>query len=171
MKTRLLQNKVSGALLAFAILFGIGIASSLTAQAQYQNDRDWQYRRDRDRDRDRRDDRYGRNGSYGNNGGYGGYNNIYRAAQNQGYQAGVYTGSSDAQRGQNYNPQRSHYYRNATDGYNSSYGNREGYKQAYRDGFLRGYDEGFRRYGGYNRGGYYPRNRTGSVLGGIFGRP
>src|SRR2546421_2195896 len=102
MTTRLLRNKIGGALLAFAILFGTGIASSMTAQAQYQNDRDWQYRRDRDRDgrrdrdrdrdrdgdrnRDRRDNRYGRNGgngSYGNNGGYnnGGYNNGYRVEQ------------------------------------------------------------------------------------------
>ncbi len=83
------------------------------------------------------------------NGGYGGYNN--QEAQ-QGYQYGVNTGASDGQRGQSYNPQRSHYYQNATYGYSSSYGNKNGYKEAYRDGFLRGYQEGYRRYGGYNRG-------------------
>ena len=129
-----------------------------------RNNGDWNRdSRDRNRDNDdwNRNNGYGRNGQYGNgqygngqygrNGGYGGYN-IYRAAQNQGYQAGLNTGASDAQRGQSYDPQRSHYYRNATYGYNSSYGNREQYKQAYRDGFLRGYQEGYQRYGGYNRG-------------------
>lgn len=144
MKTGFLRSKVGGVLLGFAILFGIGIASSATAQAQYPypNDRDGQYRRDR------RDDRYDRNG---------GYNNGSRAAMNQGYQDGTYTGSNDAQRRQSYNPYRSHYYKNN----NSS---------AYREGFLRGYQEGYRQYGG-NRGGYGYPNRTGSVLGGIFGRP
>ena len=204
MKSIHFKDKIGGAILAFSRLFGIGIASSLTAQAQYRDDqygqiqrdrnRDWRRERARrhdrdrdgdwDRDRDRRNDndyRYGNNGGYGNNGRYGGYNNnnIYRAALNNGYQAGVYTGASDAQRGQSYDPQRSHYYKNGTDGYNSSYGNKGQYKQAYRDGFLRGYQEGFQRYGGYNnRGGYgngrnYPssRSRTGSILGEIFGRP
>jgi len=69
---------------------------------------------------------------------------------NQGYQDGFYTGSNDAQRGQNYDPQRSHFYRNGH-GDNGNYGNRGAYSRAYRDGFLRGYDEGFRRYGGNRR--------------------
>ena len=67
------------------------------------------------------------------------------------------TGASDAQRGQNYDPQRSHYYRDAS-------------SQAFRQGFVQGYDAGFRQYGGYNDGGYQ-RSRTGSILGQIFGRP
>src|SRR6266568_9322010 len=90
---------------------------------QSQN-RDW---RNRDRDRDRRDNRwrnnnrnygnngrYGNNGSYGNYGGYGnngrygGYGNGNQAAANQGYQYGLSTGASDAQRGQSFDPQRSH---------------------------------------------------------------
>ena len=189
MKSIQLKNKIGGAILAFSILFGIGIASSVTAQAQWRNDdsygrdrnRDWRRDRNRDRDRDddwnrdrRRNDNYGRNGGYGNYGGYGGYNNIYRVAQSNGYQAGLNTGANDAQRGQSYNPQRSHYYQNATYGYNSSYGSKGQYKQAYRDGFLQGYQQGYQRYGGYgNNGGYgYPRrSRTGSILGEIFGRP
>jgi len=104
------------------------------------------YRRDRDNDRNRdysrnRDDRYGRNGGYGN---------TSQLAINQGYQDGLYTGSSDAQRGQNYNPQRSHFYRNGhgdPGGYYGGYQN----QQAYRDGFLRGYSDGYRRNGSYNR--------------------
>jgi hypothetical protein len=83
---------------------------------------------------------------------------------NQGFQDGVYTGSSDAQRGQNYNPQRSHFYRNGH-GDNGSYGgynNSYQFQQAYRNGFLRGYDQGFQRYGGYNN-----NNRRGN---GNYGR-
>ena len=166
MNSNRLQNKIGRVMLIFSLLFGIAIISSMTAQAQYpwpgdrqdrrDRDRDRDYRRDRDRNRDNRD--YGRdNRGYGrDNRGYGrgGYGDIYQIAQNQGYQDGLNTGANDAQRGQNYDPQRSHYYRNATYGYNSSYGNREGYKQAYRNGFLSGYLEGFQRYGGNRRRGY-----------------
>jgi hypothetical protein len=172
-----LKGKVGGFLLALSVMLGIALASGTTAQAQYRNDqggqnrgdRDWRRNRnrdrDRDRDRDRRDDRYGRNGQYGNNGGYGGYgnnggyNNGYRIEQDQGYQAGLNTGTSDAQRGQSYNPQRSHYYKNAS-------------SQAFRQGFLQGYDQGFRQYGGYNNDGRYRRrSNIGNILGGILGRP
>jgi hypothetical protein len=183
MKSNNLKGKLGGAILAFSLVLGIGIMSSMTAQAQYRNDGQWQrrdrnnqaqnqdWRRNRDRNRDqnvdqnraRRDDRYGRNNGYGgysNNssyGNYGGYNNnAYRVEQSQGYQYGVNTGASDAQRGQSYSPQRSRYYRNAS-------------SQAFRDGFVQGYDAGFRQYGGYNGG--YQRSRSGSILGQIFGRP
>ena len=154
---------------------------------QSQN-RDW--RRDRDRDRDdrwRRNDRnygrYGNNGSYGNYGGYGnnggygnyggygnngGYGNYgdygnyggYQAAANQGYQYGLSTGASDAQRGENYSPQRSHYWRNAS-------------SRAFRSGFEQGYAQGYRQYGGYGNRGYGNRGygNRGGILGGVFGRP
>ena len=74
------------------------------------------------------------------NGSYGGYNN---QQLQEGFQYGVNTGASDAQRRQSYSPQRSHYYRDAP-------------TQAFRDGFARGYDQGYRQYaGGYgNNGGY-----------------
>jgi len=143
--------------------------------------------RDRDRDRDddedrnrddryRRDDRYDRSNRgydpygydpYDRNGGYdpygrnGGYGNSYQIAQQQGYSYGLNTGASDAQRGQSYDPQRSHYYRNANDGYNSRYGNRGQYQQAFRQGFLQGYREGYQRYG-YGRGRNNGRSRNGS---------
>ena len=54
-----LRNKTVGALFAFALLFGIGIASNVTANAQYRNDpyqrnqQDRDYRDQRRRDRDR----------------------------------------------------------------------------------------------------------------------
>jgi hypothetical protein len=69
------------------------------------------------------------------------------------------TGSSDARRGQSYNPQRSHYYKDAR-------------SQQFRNGFVQGYAEGFRQYGGYNNGDYRRNNGGfGNILGDIFGRP
>jgi hypothetical protein len=102
----------------------------------------------------RRNDQYNRNGGYGGYGGYGGSTNIQQVAINQGLQDGLYTGSRDAQRGQSYNPQRSHFYKNGH-GDNGGYGsvvNSYQYEQAYRNGFVRGYDQGFRRNSGYNNG-------------------
>jgi hypothetical protein len=174
MNSNQLRGKLGGALLALFVLFSIALVSSTTAQAQYPYGRDGQYRRDRDRDRNqdrdwrrnrdwRRDHRERRNrrnrdyGNYGNNGGYG--NNGFRIAQQRGYQDGINTGANDARRGQSYNPQRSHHYRNAQN-------------QAYLNGFLSGYRQGFRQYGGNGSyGRRYPRNRAGGILGGIFSRP
>ena len=161
-------------LMAAAVFTVLGTS----AQAQYRRDRyDDRYERNRDwrRDRNRNgvddryergnvydrnrngvDDRYERNGSYGTYGAYGGYN---QAAVNQGYQAGLNTGASDAQRGQSYSPQRSHYYKNTS-------------SQAFREGFVQGYDQGYRQYAGYNNGVYRRRSTgIGNILGGIFGRP
>lgn len=101
---------------------------------------------------------YGRNTGYGNYGGYGGYNNGYRIEMDQGYQAGLSTGASDAERGRSYNPQKSHYYKNAS-------------SQAFRDGFLQGYEQGYRQYGGYNNGRYRRSSNIGNILGNILGRP
>ena len=148
------SRKLGGYLLAFFLLFGIGAVATSTAQAQYPGDygRNRDYRRDRNdrRDRDyRRDDQYRRDDRYGR---YGN-NNIYQVARQQGYSNGLSTGAADAQRGQSYNPQRSHYWKNGTDGYNSSYGNKGQYKQVFRDAFVQGYREGYQRYAGYNRRG------------------
>lgn len=190
-----MKRVIGGAGLTLVFLFSVIATAGVTAQAQYRDDRQIrQERRERMRERrerirerrDRvRDDRYRRDGSYGaygnnrgygtygNNGGYGTYggynNNVYRVALEQGYRNGMNTGASDADRGQSYNPQRSHYYKEGDEGYSSPYGNRNQYRQAYREGFLRGYQEGYRQYGGYNRGNQ--RNRAGSILGQIFGRP
>ena len=177
MRTSGYRNKIGGAILALSLVFGIGMIASTTAQAQDRDgrwrrgdrnrserqDRDWRRNRNDDRYRGRRDgrydrnDRYDRNGRYGN---YGGYNNAAQIELNQGYQAGLSTGSSDARRGQSYNPQRSHYYKDAR-------------SQQFRNGFVRGYAEGFRQYGGYNNNGDYRRNNGGfgNILGDIFGRP
>ena len=151
MKSDYFRNRIGRILLVLLFLVGVGLATTSAVQAQYRRDQDPYYRRDRDRDNDR-----DQNGQYRRDDRNGRYGNVYQIAANQGYQDGVYTGSNDAQRGQRYNPQRSHFYRNGH-GNNGGYGNNGRYgnrydQQAYRDGFLRGYDEGFRRYGGYNRG-------------------
>ena len=139
MKLAYSSKKTGGYLLAFFLLFGIITVASSTAQAQWRdNDR---YRRDRQDDRwDRRNDRNRDR-----------YNN-YQVARQQGYSYGMNVGAADAQRGQSYSPQRSRYYRNATEGYNSSYGNKGQYKQIFRDAFEQGYREGFQRFAYQRRG-------------------
>lgn len=177
-------KRFGGVLLGVALIFGAIGATSLTAQAQYQRNGKWERNRDGRRyDDDRRwrrhrrterlhgrgynNGRYGypgnNNGRYGNgryrnndNYRYGNYgNNNYEL--NRGYQQGISTGSSDARRGQSYNPQRSRYYRNAS-------------SQAFLQGFVRGYDQGYRQYAGYNNNGYY-RDNSGSIWSQILGLP
>lgn len=145
MKSKYLISRTGTAVMGIALLFGVGMITTASAQ-QWPGDRNGDYRRDRNRDRDYRRDRNDRN----NRGGYGNYG--YQEARNRGYQDGLQTGASDASRRQNYDPQRSHYYKNATYGYDRSYGNKEQYKDVYRDAFVQGYSEGFRRYGGNRRG-------------------
>ena len=145
MKLAYSSKKIGGYLLAFFLLFGILAVASSSASAQYP----WGYpqvRRDRDRDRDR-DDRWERRNDRYRNNNYG-----YENARQQGYSYGLSVGAADAQRGQSYNPQRSRYWRNATEGYNGYYGNKNEYKQVFRQGFEQGYREGYQRYG-YNRRG------------------
>ncbi len=55
-------------------------------------------------------------------------------ANSQGYHDGLKTGSNDARRGQSYDPERSHYFKDA------GFGN---FAADYREGFSRGYSEGF----------------------------
>ena len=144
------SKKISGYLLAFFLLFGIITVASSSAQAQWR-DRDRDGRDDR---YDRRDDRYGRRDDRYRDRNYG-----YQNARQQGYSYGMNVGAADAQRGQSYDPQRSRYWRNATEGYNSSYGNKGQYKQIFRDAFEQGYREGFQRYA-YNRRG----NNRGTIF-------
>jgi hypothetical protein len=152
MKLAYSSKKIGGYLLAFFLLFGIITVASSSAQAQWdRRDRrdDRRDRRDDRRDRrdDRRDDRWDRRDDR-----YGDRNYGFQTARQQGYSYGMSVGSADAQRGQSYNPQRSRYWKNATEGYSSSFGNKGQYKQVFRDAFEQGYREGFQRYG-YNRRG------------------
>jgi len=144
MKVNYSSKKLGGYILALFLILGFTTIASTSVQAQWRDrDRDDRYQRDRDyRNRDYRDYRNGRNG-------YG-----YENARQQGYSYGLNVGAADAQRGQSYNPQRSHYWRNGDDGYNSSYGNRGQYRQIFRSAFEQGYRQGYQQYarGGYNRG-------------------
>lgn len=113
------------------------------------NGRDRDYDRDNDRrgrDRDRDDDRNGR------------YNRqeIYRLAQQNGYQDGLRRGQEARRNNRRSEYDRADEYRNALRGYRWEYGDRNVYQQGYRDGFRRGYEEGYRNAGGNSRWPRWP---------------
>ncbi len=167
---RNLKNTLGGALLAFAILFGIGIASSTTAQAQYRND-DYYRRQQREaerlqRQRQREYERLqrqrqreaARNGGYYGGYGNGGYNNdgygnygggsyeLRQTALNAGYNEGNKEGRNDRNRGDRFNYTDEGAYQNASKDYNSRFGNRSLYQQYFRQAFVNGYTDGYRGY-------------------------
>jgi hypothetical protein len=149
MKFDFLNKRVGGYVLAFFVLFGMATVGASSAQGQWRRDD----RRD-DRRYERDDWRRDRN-----------YNNGYQIARQQGYSYGLGAGSTDAQRGQRYDPQRSRTWKNATEGYNSSFGNKGQYKQIFRDAFEQGYREGYQRYAGNNR-----RSNNGRWINGVWRR-
>lgn len=85
---------------------------------------------------------------------YGSYRYSSNAYE-RGYQDGLYTGANDGRRGQDYNPERSHFYREAGSGFFSFYGGRDTYNLAYRDGFVSGYNEGYENFDFYFSGGSF----------------
>src|SRR5215207_1457217 len=64
-------------------------------------------------------------------------------AEDQGYKDGHKTGKKDGKKDKSYNPQRSHYYKEA------GFGN---FSEVYRSAFSRGYEDGY-RVGGSERAG------------------
>ena len=115
MKSNNLKNTIGGAILGFSLLIGIGMMSSLTAQAQYPqypNDdyyrnRDYRnrddYYRNRDQRRDSRHyDRYRRSNSWDNYPDYGGSFDLRQTALNAGYNEGIKEGRKDRNRSNNY---------------------------------------------------------------------
>ncbi|HWS99213.1 MAG TPA: hypothetical protein VN256_03000 [Pyrinomonadaceae bacterium] len=156
--------------LAFSILFGIGILTSTTAQAQWQNDpyyrqtdRDREYRREqrrrqREYRREQRRENRDNNGygyGYGNNGyrdadGYGNYGgsfNLRQTALNAGFADGVKEGRKDRDRNERYDYSDEDKYREGTRDYSSRLGDRYIYQRYYREAFSHGYADG---YAGYN---------------------
>lgn len=117
---------------------------------RYDDDNDYRYRRNR---------RSGNDGSYDRT-------DIRRRAQSIGYQEGYNAGQSDRTSGRRYSPESYGTYRDATAGYNDSYGDIETYRSSFREAFRQGYEEG---YG--NRSGRGTRGRVGTILGDILGRP
>ena len=163
------KTRIGGALLTVSLLFGIGMASSMTAQAQYQNDQyrrdqDPNWRRDRDRDQDRdwrrnrdddrdwrrnRDDNYDRNRRGRNWDGYPNYGGSFQLRQtalNAGYNEGIKAGRKDRNRNDSYGFRDKSSFRSATKDYNSRLGDRELYRQYFRMAFQTGYNDGLRGY-------------------------
>jgi len=163
------RTKGMGFLLTLALLFGIGIASSTTANAQWSRNRDWQreqeIRRQRKIEREqirlqreqirqqRRAARvYGYNRDYGYNRGnvgndglpyYGGSFELRQTALNAGYNEGIKEGRKDRSNGERFEFQDEEDYRNANTDYSSRLGDRGLYQQYFRQGFQNGYRDGY----------------------------
>jgi hypothetical protein len=154
------KNKLAGTLFAIALLFGIGLAANVTANAQYPYPNDRTYRRDRDRDRDDRDYRdyrdqqrrnddwrYRRNNR--SNDGYpelGGSFNLRQTALNAGYNNGIKAGRDDRNRGRGYSYQDDREFQKATKDYSSRLGDLGLYRTYFRQAFVNGYADGYRGY-------------------------
>jgi len=169
------MNKIGGAIFAVSLLLGIGIASSVPAQAQWQNDQ-WrrdqreQRRREREnareqrrRNRDYDDDDYG-NGGYNNGGynndngrnrrgrnsdGYGNYGGSYdlrQTALNAGFADGAKEGRKDRSRNERYDYTDESEFQKGTRDYSSRHGDRGIYQRYYREAFSHGYADGYAGY-------------------------
>jgi hypothetical protein len=96
---------------------------------------------------------YGYNGRYPQNGPYsrnypdGGRSAYGNQAYDQGFQDGRLDGRHDSLTGHSYRPTQDGNYKHADRGYNSAFGDKNGYKQQYRSGYLNGYEQGYQ--GGY----------------------
>ena len=146
MKTNQSQSRIGSAILVVSLLLGVGIALSITAQAQNPDDR---YAQDRNRnnngDQNRRDRNWDR---YGN---YGGSVELRQTALNAGYNEGAREASNDRQSGRQSDYRNSNAYRRATQDYNSRLGDRELYRRYFREAFENGYNANV--YGQGNRVG------------------
>ena len=134
MKTDQSQNRVGNAFLVFSMLFGIGIALSMTAQAQNPDDR---YSQDRNRSDNGDQNRRGRDWDrYGN---YGGSAELRRTALNAGYEEGVKEGRKDRGNGSRTEHRNLSSYQKATKDYSPRLGDRELYRRYFREAFEDGY--------------------------------
>jgi hypothetical protein len=105
------------------------------------------YERDRDGDWDRDRGNIGRGGS----GGYGGGGYGSNAARQYGFQDGINDGSRDRRTGHSNRPTQDSNYKHADRGYNSSFGDKNYYKQSYRQAYESGYQQGYNGGGGWRR--------------------
>jgi hypothetical protein len=153
MKSIHLKGTMGKVLLSFSLLLGIGIMSSMTAQAQYRNDQgywqndrnDQQDRRDRNREwrRNRRDRNGGNGDGYGN---YGGSFELRQTALNAGANEGNKAGRKDRQHGDRYDFRDEREYQKASKDYSSRLGDRYIYQQYFREAFEHGYADGYNGY-------------------------
>jgi hypothetical protein len=141
------KKKLSSTLFAMALLFGIGLAANVTAEAQYpQSDR---YRRDRDyRDQRRRDNDWrNRRGDRFN--GYtdlGGSFDLRQTALNAGANAGIKAGRDDRRRGRPYEFRDELAFLKATKDYSSRLGDLGLYRTYFRQAFTNAYADGYAGY-------------------------
>jgi hypothetical protein len=121
-----LSIKISGVILGFTLLLGVGIGPSATGHAQggYRN----QDRRNRNWD------------GYPN---WGGSYDLRQTALNAGYNEGTKEGNNDRARNRHSDYQNFSAYQKATKDYNSRLGDRELYRRYFREAFGRGYDTAF----------------------------
>jgi len=158
MKIDLLAKRLIGFVFVLSLLFGIGLASSSEARAQWQDpyyrqreQQREQIRRQREwereqRRRQRRDGRYD-NGRYDDGyGNYGGSFQLRQTALNAGYNEGIKEGRKDRNNGERYEFRDEEDYRNANTDYSSRLGSRELYRLYFRQGFENGYADGYRGY-------------------------
>jgi len=162
MRTNKSQNRIRMAALGFAVLFGMGISPSTSAQVPSQDDR---YAQERNRESTYDPNHRGRNWErYGN---YGGSSELRETALNAGYNAGANEARRDRETGRSANLGTQSSYQRATSDYNPRLGDRELYRRYFREAFENSYnaerydsfsDDG---YGNQNRGSDGKRNRRG----------
>lgn len=141
MKTDQLQSRIGNAFLVFSMLFGIGIALSMTSQAQNPDDR---YTQDRNRSDNGDQNRRGRDWDrYGN---YGGSSELRRTALNAGFGEGVKQGRKDRSARNSNGYQRQSTYQKATKDYSAGLGNREVFQRYFREAYEHGYADGYAGY-------------------------
>jgi len=152
MKTDQSRNRIGNAFLVFSMLFGIGIALSMTAQAQNPDDR---YTKDRNRSDNGDQNRHGRDWDrYGN---YGGSAELRRTALNAGYDEGVKEGRKDRGNGSRTEHRNLSSYQKATKDYSRRLGDRELYRRYFREAFEDGYNAE-----SYSRGNRNREDRNGN---------
>lgn len=141
MKTDQSQNRIGNAFLAFSMLVGIGIALSMTAQAQNPDDR---YTQDRHRGDNGDQNRRGRDWDRYDN--YGGSSELRRTALNAGYDEGVKEGRKDRGNGSRTEQRNLSSYQKATKDYSPRLGDRELYRRYFREAYEHGYADGYAGY-------------------------
>jgi hypothetical protein len=145
MNTTKLQRKIRVAGVAFSLLFGIGILSATTANAQYdrRDDNQNNRRNDRDNDRDYNDRNNDRDYNQNNRNNRNSRNNFIIQ---QAYRTGMTEGMQDARNGRRANANRAA--GQAMRRMNN--GDQRNFRQDYREAFIRGYQEGYNRYDNRN---------------------
>jgi hypothetical protein len=98
------------------------------------------------------------------------YGDAQRGAYENGYRAGLKRGEQALRDRRPLDIERERDYRNAEDGYNRSYGDRNRYRDTYRGGFAQGYREAYGRRGGVQRVDPNPGRDYGRDTGRDYGR-